>query len=647
MKNWKISKLQIRGFKAFSSIDFNLDACSLLTLEGPNGYGKTTVFDAIELLFTGRISRIADLCNTVMPGNKKLYKDNLYWNTKNGDEALKIKMELVSMAGDEHIAFARTATIVDLKVQANNRADKFDIFKLYSLADFASESLGELLPSDHLDIYFGENFCKNYSMLNYLQQGQSTFIFGNKITDRKDALENLLKTRNTKDQIDLCVKVEKRLAMLNSAAEKQKIAELLAKIELLTGIDSGGTQVSEFVKISTQEPTPGWDLAEPFAQLDEERYQNILKILALLTETFPFKDEIRLRRKNSEIERYITEKDDLISLAVSIGKHFKRYDALNAQHLRLSSLAKALSVLKKSPETITSADLATLRIAQVVIDNETEGYISNRDVLIGQLNGRSAQVLDLKRVRADLFIRHQEAFKENGSWCALCGIDWETVERLSAAIEETTKVYDAEIGVLSARLVDIQKLISQALDPLAFALAAENEVLERGFERLLHSELGKNRNNFDALARFNERLAAQNVEYSSLFTYDAAELDSRKTDLIARIRDLKQAEGDSPPLGWETAVNSTFAVIDDFYKADPEKYLEKRGYVTVKHRVQQNSALQDSKRDLAVRQSKLNASVAAKEKISRLKALLTKTERDYSAKLSPILSLLSTFTAAA
>ena len=55
------------------------------------------------------------------------------------------------------------------------------------------------------------------------------------------------------------------------------------------------------------------------------------------------------------------------------------------------------------------------------------------------------------------------------------------------------------------------------------------------------------------------RLIEQKVEYSEIFTNDAVELAARKADLIARVRALKQTEGDSPPTGWDMAIESTFA----------------------------------------------------------------------------------------
>jgi energy-coupling factor transporter ATP-binding protein EcfA2 len=68
--NWQISKIEVSSFKAFKHIYLDLGESSLLTLDGPNGYGKTSIFDAIELLLTGRISRIQNLFDTLLTSNK-------------------------------------------------------------------------------------------------------------------------------------------------------------------------------------------------------------------------------------------------------------------------------------------------------------------------------------------------------------------------------------------------------------------------------------------------------------------------------------------------------------------------------------------------------------------------------------------------
>ena len=59
----KIKSLEIENFKLFDSKFDKIKDISdkdLVLLNGPNGYGKTTVFDALELALTGEIKRIID-----------------------------------------------------------------------------------------------------------------------------------------------------------------------------------------------------------------------------------------------------------------------------------------------------------------------------------------------------------------------------------------------------------------------------------------------------------------------------------------------------------------------------------------------------------------------------------------------------------
>lgn len=173
MANWKISKIEVSNFKAFKNISLDLDNLSLVTLDGPNGFGKTSIFDAIELLLTGQIKRISNLFSKVMTKNKKNYEDNLFWNIRSGEKDLVIKIEFFNQ--ERRLTLARYASAQSLRQKALNRADSFSQFNLYELTDFSSIDFSQenLRSNEYIEEFFGENFRENFCFLNYLEQGQN------------------------------------------------------------------------------------------------------------------------------------------------------------------------------------------------------------------------------------------------------------------------------------------------------------------------------------------------------------------------------------------------------------------------------------------------------------------------------------------
>ena len=59
---YKIAKLRVKNFKCFNNkkyYEFIIeDDRNPIILSGPNGFGKTTFFDAVELVFTKQITRL-------------------------------------------------------------------------------------------------------------------------------------------------------------------------------------------------------------------------------------------------------------------------------------------------------------------------------------------------------------------------------------------------------------------------------------------------------------------------------------------------------------------------------------------------------------------------------------------------------------
>ena len=57
---YHLEKLVMHNFKLFAHAVIDMESKNLIMLDGPNGYGKTSTFDALEYLFTGNVRRVSE-----------------------------------------------------------------------------------------------------------------------------------------------------------------------------------------------------------------------------------------------------------------------------------------------------------------------------------------------------------------------------------------------------------------------------------------------------------------------------------------------------------------------------------------------------------------------------------------------------------
>lgn len=150
-----INKIYMKNFKCIKNetgvlVNFNLDK-GLIALSGPNGFGKTTIFDAIELSFCDKIERIVP----INKGNKKV-KDNLLIY-KNRDSAI-IAIELINEEKNDVITIIK-------RIEKNGKNKEEDI----------KESINSFWINEGID-------------LNKINNNN----YGNKIDNLKDFLQKKL-----------------------------------------------------------------------------------------------------------------------------------------------------------------------------------------------------------------------------------------------------------------------------------------------------------------------------------------------------------------------------------------------------------------------------------------------------------------------
>lgn len=194
-----INKLKIENFKYIPSckpIEIEFEQSNLVVLNGQNGYGKTTLFDAIELLLLGKVTHLAQVQNRGTIGVKDLANCS--------DHNIIVEAE-VSDKEEFH-------TISRIFVASNEFIDviRFD---------------NEIISQRQLNDYFkiSENLVR---MGIYLSQNNSLDFIQNKYKDRKSMIASLVENPVVEEKIEFINFVSKSLKKKCDLARDARIKEL-------------------------------------------------------------------------------------------------------------------------------------------------------------------------------------------------------------------------------------------------------------------------------------------------------------------------------------------------------------------------------------------------------------------------------------
>ena len=203
IRSWKIEnkKISISNFKNIKNeiiVDFEKEVSLLV---GPNGFGKTTIFDAIELALTGTIYRIA---NSRITDGRSTFNKAYFQNNTNKDVIIKL---LICNQKGEQLTIVRwyknNLSGRDRKMSPANSLDQFQLL-VGDESNFASSSaLADMKISkqEMIDDFIG--FRSNsykiqeiYNLFNYIQQEDTDYYLRRSENSRKTTLNFLLQIQD-------------------------------------------------------------------------------------------------------------------------------------------------------------------------------------------------------------------------------------------------------------------------------------------------------------------------------------------------------------------------------------------------------------------------------------------------------------------
>lgn len=194
----KINSLRIHNFKIFDDVEIIFRENTSNVFCGKNGFGKTSVFDALELLFTGRIKRYADWVENCH--NAQLHFDSgkpLVHNEKTNDDVY-ITAEIEFAEGVFCITRKEKTANIDNPLKFEN------IFNDISCVRRGSEN-PENIPEEFMSV------ASTYNILNYQSQEQATDFLKSKEEDRTSVISILFQTKAYDDVISKFTKARKTL----------------------------------------------------------------------------------------------------------------------------------------------------------------------------------------------------------------------------------------------------------------------------------------------------------------------------------------------------------------------------------------------------------------------------------------------------
>ncbi|WP_249274349.1 AAA family ATPase [Streptococcus pseudopneumoniae] len=216
----KIKKILLYNFKNFrheTVIDFS---DNITFLVGPNGFGKTTIFDAIELGLTGDISRINQ--NIPVTGenikyNKPFFQNDIsdpviikLWLEKSNGNQLVLVRKLINNRPDGGILYAPKRSIGQFKLFQQEEATDENFSSVDN--DIKLSEIDQTTIDNFLEINGEYKLAKIFNLFNYIQQEETTFFLKKSEKDRSNDLSFLVKTDEIEDRIGKIEKVNKAIS---------------------------------------------------------------------------------------------------------------------------------------------------------------------------------------------------------------------------------------------------------------------------------------------------------------------------------------------------------------------------------------------------------------------------------------------------
>lgn len=504
----KLGRMRIENFKSFiEPVVFNFTGNDLVLFDGPNGFGKTTIFDAVELCFTGEISRVKHT-------DSKTKKDHIL----KGDNAKPTTILLELLDGNE------TCLVIGIHIPANisgadgkvinykNVIERFEAEVWQENLTFLKRSK-KALDEDGLKSLLGnEKLDSTFTLFSYIQQEETCHFLKLDESKRHQQISHLFGTIEETRKVD-------RLDLLS--------AKLKEQIDTYTPlIEKEETELAELSKPSTQEndenPHVGSGKLTIFADLSSstveqlEAYKHNLEGVDWVLKN---NSDFETLKFNYSLEKLIAQRSGEILNFIKVGttNSYEEIEKLNKQYLRwvktrdkANNYKTLLNEYELKPNTLSKDTLNKFSNTFEKQARKFQIEIDNFDSLMLGNNSCNKMLTTIEASRKNLLTHYEghlelEETEDNKNVpCPLCGDP-------KAAWKDLLDEYDAQTERFEEKLGESGKLLAivtkKLLDELVAPLVARMKRFITQYEKYLSYD-------FDSLikTKFIERTNFEKME---------------------------------------------------------------------------------------------------------------------------------------
>lgn len=462
-----INRLYIENYKLFSRKEIDFSGALLSVFDGPNGYGKTSIFDAIELLITGKISRIKE-CESI--DGKTGYKTIFF--AQNSEKDVIFKAEFEDEAADRYFVLGARVISANVKGKFANPKNIFENIDFYYMPSYSIsiDAWGDYIKSkEEIDQIrkheFGQQNIEQFTLFHYIRQEDRLAYFKQNEISRSSTIEDLLGVeaarKKQKSILEKSKAVEKLYKQVDGEikSKKARLVENTSKTDNNTAYVPllDGKQPWDMENVFFGDSNPEKFLSQYNSEL--EKLEKYVQYLDNHTTYFAF-------RKFMDVPEDI--RDSVIKALIVLQKNPIPVDDIELAY-------QNLKFVQQQKEEINSQEYLTIDVRKIcnVLDIEEDKNLIDAIAILRSISQNQSELQkalnNVIQIRENL---HKEHLRIHDSGvCPYCGYDWSGKEQLEKHFDSTKAI--------------LQGLLAQDGERFANQLAAIKEKIEANIYKLL------------------------------------------------------------------------------------------------------------------------------------------------------------------